>query len=96
MTTATLPPPQGSTYCAQFDAARLGAQCQRVLTLMLDGQIRTLREIAAITGDPEASISARLRQIRHAEINGANVYDVEKRRRGDPSLGIWEYKVWRL
>jgi hypothetical protein len=50
----------------------------------------TLREIAAITRFGEASISAQLRHLRKAQFGG---YVVEKRRRGEPSRGIWEYRV---
>lgn len=88
MTTATLPAPLGATFCPAFDAERLGEQAKRVLSLMIDGQPRTLREISASTGDPEASVSARLRDLRRGGLV------VHRRRRGEPSLGLFEYKVW--
>ena len=37
--------------------------------------------------DPEASISARLRDFRKHGLS------VERRRRGDPRAGLWEYRV---
>jgi hypothetical protein len=39
-------------------------QLVRVREAMRDGKWRSLAEIAEITGDPEASVSARLRQLR--------------------------------
>lgn len=39
------------------------------------------------TGAPEASASARLRDLRRAGLT------VERRRRGDPKAGLWEYRV---
>lgn len=55
----------GKTYVPQFDRERLNAQQRRVFDLMLDGEWRTLEEIRKATHDPEASISARLRDLRN-------------------------------
>lgn len=70
------------------DRVRLGHQFKGVRDLMNDGQWRTLGEIFAALGMgfPEASVSARLRDLRH---NGRTV---ERRRRG-PSRGLWEYRL---
>mgnify|MGYP000399636281 CR=1 FL=1 len=76
----------GRTFDVALDGRRLGAQQQRVCELMADGQWRTLREIADITGDPEASISARIRGL--DAIAGKH----EARRRGDGRRGLWEYR----
>ena len=58
---------------------------------MSDQQWRTLAEIRAfIKCGSEAGISARLRDLRK-KTWGQNV--VNKRRRGDPSLGIYEYQL---
>ncbi|KCZ47750.1 hypothetical protein [Hyphomonas sp. CY54-11-8] len=54
----------GATYDPARDRERLGAQFCTVVELMADGKARTLQEIARETGFPEASISARLRDIR--------------------------------
>jgi hypothetical protein len=78
---------RGKTYIPQHDRKRLAAQYMRVFELMQDSQWRTLAEIEAITHDPQASISARLREIRH------NSYIVDRRRRGDPKRGLHEYRV---
>ncbi len=49
----------GRTYNPQFDRDRLNAQLGRVYGLMIDGQWRTLAEISASIGDPEASNSSK-------------------------------------
>ena len=54
----------GDTYNPAIDRERLGAQQCRVVEAMLDGKWRTLDEIHRLTGDPHASISARLRDVR--------------------------------
>lgn len=88
------PPParafDGPAYDARFDYARLSGQIQRVWDCMEDGQWRTLDEIADATGDPHASISAQLRHLRKPKWGG---HTVQKRRRGDPSSGLWEYRL---
>ena len=78
----------GKTYVPQFDRERLNAQQRRVFDLMLDGEWRTLEEIRKVTHDPEASISARLRDLRNKF-----AFHVGRRRRGDPRDGLFEYQV---
>ncbi len=80
----------GSTYDPELDRKRLGAQLLRVRGLMGDGRWRTLAGISLATGDPPASISARLRDLRKPKFGG---WDVLRRRLGDPKRGIWEYRV---
>lgn len=77
----------GETYDYQRDGARLHKQLQRVYELMRDGEWRTLDEISHLTGDPQSSVSARLRDLRK-ERHGA--HDVERRyvRRG-----LYVYRV---
>lgn len=84
------PDHDGATFDRGLDLDRLNAQTRRVYDLMRDGTWRTLREIAAATGDPEASVSARLRDLRKAAFGG---FTVERRRRGEPKAGIWEYRL---
>jgi hypothetical protein len=86
------PPPDfgGATYEPDHDRGRLARQLGRVKALMLDGQWRTLREIAAATGDPEASASARLRDMRKVRFGA---YTLERRRRDEAVRGIFEYRV---
>ena len=54
---------------------------------MNDGRWRTLREIATLTGDPEASISAQLRHLRKPRFGA---YEVEREYLRD---GLYRYKV---
>jgi len=82
----------GATYEAEFDYARLGKQMGRVAALMIDGNWRTLAEVAAVTSDPEASISARLRDLRKPKFGG---HTVERRARGARELGLFEYRLHR-
>ena len=80
----------GPAYDPAVDQARLTGQLLRIATLMADGQWRTLSEIAQATGDHEASVSAQLRHLRKPRFGS---HSVEKRRRGEASRGLWEYRV---
>jgi hypothetical protein len=64
--TWTPPEPKGETFDRQRDGKRLNAQCLRVFEAMRFGDWRTLSSLALVTGDPEASVSARLRDLRKA------------------------------
>ncbi len=82
----------GSTYEPKFDATRLRGEMARVYRTMTKnaGWWWTLREISQDTGDPEASISARLRDLRKARFGA---HTVNRRRRGDPTKGVFEYQL---
>lgn len=54
-------------------------QLVRVRELMRDGKWRTLSEIADVTGDPEASVSARLRDLRRPKYG---LWTVTRKRAG--------------
>jgi DNA-binding transcriptional ArsR family regulator len=58
--------PLGETFDENRDGKRLCAQAIRVYEAMKDGQERTLEQISELTGDPQASVSARLRSLRGA------------------------------
>lgn len=77
------------TYDLELDGPRLERLLDRVRALMSDGAWRTLAEIVEHVGGSEAGVSARLRDLRKAPIRA----EVERRRRGDPRLGLWEYRV---
>ena len=90
--------PNTSTYDHELDAERLDKQHDRVEAVLLDAQKPlTLGEIQdAIRErfglrDPEASISARIRDLR-AEYRKKGG-DVLGERRGDPRSGCWEYRI---
>jgi DNA-binding transcriptional regulator GbsR (MarR family) len=53
--------------------ATFGNQLGKVYRLMQDGQARTLQEISVATGASEASVSARLRDLRKAQFGGFTV-----------------------
>ena len=57
-------PFDGVTYNHERDNIRLSGQCQRVFDVMKDGQWRSLQELAQEAEAPEASVSARLRDLR--------------------------------
>jgi len=95
----------GSTYDEDIDRSRLKGQLADVFKLMEDGAWRSLREISLTTGHPEASVSARLRDIRKKEF--FKNYTTNSRRRTDNvhvsygglmrrrTAGTWEYRVVR-
>lgn len=77
----------GATYEPEFDRSRLNAQQRRVFDVMLDGRWRALNEISAVTSDPEASVSARLRDFRKFG------FTVDRQRRGEATRGLFEYRL---
>jgi len=78
------PEPRGTTFNRARDGQRLGEQYARVVEVMADGHWRTLALLSQLARAPEASVSARLRDARHAGLT------VERRRvRG----GLHEYRV---
>jgi hypothetical protein len=80
------------TTNARDDGKRIATLLGRVRGLMLGGPWRTLGEIAHALGrGSEAGISARLRDLRK-DIPGGGL-TVERRRRGDPKKGLYEYRV---
>lgn len=81
----------GATYVRSLDRERLGEQLLRVIDLMADGQWRSLREIARITDDPEASISARLRDVR--KLWGTDAMESRRRPSAGVKAGVWEYRI---
>lgn len=79
--------PNNESLLTAFDKDRLNAQQKRVWRVMKDCQWRTFDEIQSVTNDPQPSISARLRDLR------AMGLIVERRRRGGPQSGLYEYRV---
>jgi hypothetical protein len=77
----------GSTYNEERDRSRLSIQLNRVRVIMGDSQWHTLAELEDKLGHPQASISARLRDLRRP-IHGG--FTVERRyvRRG-----LFEYRL---
>lgn len=77
----------GADYDPARDQVRLTAQQQRLLDLMIDGQWRTLRQIEAATGIPQASASAQLRHLRRPKFGA---YTVDREHLGG---GLYQYRV---
>ena len=81
----------GLTYEPKLDMERLGKQMKLVAGYMQCGRWMTLAELSALTGAPEASVSARLRDLRKPRFGG---HTVDRRRRSHDS-GTWEYRLRR-
>lgn len=77
----------GDTYKRGRDKSRLTHQLQAVKAYMADAQWHTLMTISSKVGYPEASVSARLRDLRKEKFGG---YLVERRY---VERGLWEYRV---
>lgn len=78
----------GSTYEHRYDFARLNRQGRLVAAVMADGRWHTLNEIAHTlrqqgTMVSEASVSARLRDMRKARFGG---FQIERRRTDNKAL----------
>jgi hypothetical protein len=80
----------GETYERELDGQRLFRQLEAVRRVMADGRWRTLAELASVVRAPEASVSARLRDLRKLKW-GAR--DVQRRRRGEGKRGLFEYRL---
>lgn len=78
----------GDTFDPKVDRRPLNAQAQRVWDSIAGAGWLTLAELAADTGDPEASISARLRDFKKPRF-GAHA--VDKRRRDGGR--VYEYRL---
>ena len=88
-----LGPRDGTTFEPKRDTARLNAQARRVYNAMSSGEWLSLYDIRRLicvnTGfkDPEASISARIRDLRKEKFGG---FTVERRY---IRKGLWEYRL---
>lgn len=79
----------GETYDRKRDYARLNKQHLRIYIAMWGGGWWTLAQLSELTGDPEASVSARLRDFRKPRFGGHVI-----ERKHYPG-GLWEYRlVW--
>lgn len=77
----------GVTYAPARDRSRLRAQLDRVLGIMQLGHWVTLAQLADTTGDPEASVSARLRDCRKSKFGG---HTIERKYAGN---GLYRYRM---
>lgn len=80
----------GDTFEPALDLLRLTTQLERVKALMGDQRWRSLAQIAQLVGGTEASVSARLRDLRKTAFGS---FQVERKRQGDPTRGFFVYRV---
>jgi len=78
----------GSTYEPQSDYSRLTGQLARVRAFMADGKWWGLATLAIAAGGTEASVSARLRDLRKSKY-GSHIID--RRRIG--TSGLFQYRM---
>ena len=78
----------GETYDRERDYKWLNRQMTAIYHVMRDGQWHTLADIAIRTGEPEASISARVRDFRKEKF-GRHVIDRER----VPGGRQWMYRL---
>jgi hypothetical protein len=77
----------GRTFVQARDGGRLGKQMEAVLREMADGAWYTLQELSLATGAPEASVSARIRDLKKQRF-GSHKIESEYVRRG-----LWQYRM---
>ena len=80
----------GADYVPKRDDLRLTGQILRIWIAMAGEKWFTLSEIETITGDPPASISAQLRHLRKKRFGS---HTVDRRHRGEPAGGLYEYRI---
>lgn len=84
----------GDTFDPALDEDRLRRQLAAVRAEMFDGQWHTLHQLSLIVGAPEASVSARLRDLRKPKFGG---FVVERRRvPGGNGLHIYRMPKWQF
>lgn len=81
---------QGETYLPDRDKARLSKQLNAVRSFMLDSQWHTLSHISEATGAPQASVSARLRDLRTPR---GGSFIIQRRY---VERGLFEYRLVRV
>jgi hypothetical protein len=77
----------GETFDPALDGKRLTSQLERVRELMKDGKWHSLAYISMDIGGSEASVSARLRDLRKVRFGG---HTVERMRVKE---GLWVYRL---
>jgi hypothetical protein len=80
----------GDTYAPALDQKRLSGQLERVFWAMSDGQWRSLAELSIVSRGTEASVSARLRDLRKPKFGP---YVIDRRRVG--LIGLFQYRMVR-
>jgi hypothetical protein len=78
----------GKTYAPALDQKRLTGQLERVFTAMSDGQWHSLDWLAVQANGTEASVSARLRDLRKFRCGS---HFIDRRRIG--TSGLFQYRL---
>lgn len=79
----------GATFDAKQDWPRLMSQLDLVRSALRPGDWYTLRDLVRIAGGSEASVSARVRDLRKLKFGAHRI----ERRRRRPGAGTWEYRM---
>ena len=87
MNTAGLPLFDGATFKPERDESRLRRQLDAVRRAMLSGGWWTLARLSDVAQGSEASVSARLRDLRKPKFGA---YNIERRYVAN---GVWEYHL---
>lgn len=77
----------GDDYVPARDRKRLTGQLLRVYNAVSDGRWRTLALISSLCGDPAASVSAQLRNLRKPQFGSHNI------ERRHVKGGLYEYRL---
>lgn len=81
----------GDTYEPLQDKERLETLFERVKSTMAGAQWWTLEELAAQAKGSQASVSARIRDLRKERFGGWEI--VRRRLQSAPESGVWEYQM---
>lgn len=92
---ASIPEAARGKTCEAEDTPRLNEQGLRVYNAMRDLRVHTLADLAAATGDPEASVSARIREIRRYLREGNKGDVIRERVPGGNGLHTYAMKLNR-
>jgi hypothetical protein len=84
---AAEPPFGGDTYDPDRDGSRLQHQLAAITAAMKDGAWHTLAELHQTCGAPEASVSARIRDLRKAKFGSHQIESAYVER------GLWRYRM---
>lgn len=74
----------GKTFVEKRDRKRISNQCRKVWGVVSDGRWHTLEQIKSLTGASEASISARIRDLKNKHKCAYEKVYVAK--------GLWRYR----
>jgi hypothetical protein len=77
----------GDTYDPDRDGSRLQRQLAAITAAMRDGAWHTLAELHQTCGAPEASVSARIRDLRKAKFGSHQIESAYVER------GLWRYRM---